>query len=47
MCVHIGRQLLKQHLKYKGFLGSDFDELLQLLQVALPDAAHHDFAANK
>ena len=28
-------------------LGGDFDELLQLLQVALPDATHHDFAANK
>ena len=28
-------------------LGGDFDELLQLLQVALPDAAHHELAADK
>jgi hypothetical protein len=28
-------------------LGSDFDELFQLLQVALPDASHHELAANE
>ena len=28
-------------------LGGYFDELLQLLQVALPDAAHHELAADK
>ena len=28
-------------------LGGDFDELLQLLQVALPDASHHNRATDK
>lgn len=28
-------------------LGGSLDELLQLLQVALPDAAHHKLAANE
>lgn len=28
-------------------LGSDFDELLQLLQVALPDASHHKLATDE
>ena len=28
-------------------LGGDFDELLQLLQVALPDASHHKLATDE